>query len=60
MDPTVDAAEAAHFAVLSYLGYDQLADVSGDSGLVERFAGAVPDGSRSARWESPRAVVAVS
>jgi AcrR family transcriptional regulator len=38
MDPTVDAAEAAHFAVLSYLGYDQLADVSGDSGLVERLS----------------------
>ena len=38
MDPTVDAAEAAHFAVLSYLGYDELADVSGDSGLVERLS----------------------
>ena len=38
MDPTVDAAEAAHFAVLAYLGYDQLADVSGDSGLVERLS----------------------
>lgn len=38
MDPTVDAAEAAYFAVLSYLGYDQLADVSGDSGLVERLS----------------------
>ena len=38
MDPTVDPAEAAHFAVLSYLGYDQLADVSGDPGLVERLS----------------------
>ena len=38
MDPAVDPADAAHFAVLSYLGYDQLADVSGDPGLVERLA----------------------
>jgi AcrR family transcriptional regulator len=38
MDPTIDVAEAAHFAVLAYLGYDQLADVSGDPGLVERLA----------------------
>ena len=38
MDPAIDPAQAAHFAVLAYLGYDQLADVSGDPGLVERFA----------------------
>jgi AcrR family transcriptional regulator len=38
MDPSVDPDEAAQFAVLSYLGYDQLADVSGDPGLVERLA----------------------
>jgi len=36
MDPTVDVDSAAQFAVCAYLGFDQLADVSGDPGLVER------------------------
>ena len=36
MDPTVDAEQAAVFVVCAYLGYDQLADVSGDPFLVER------------------------
>ena len=36
MDPSVDPDTAAQFAVCSYLGFDQLADVSGDPGLVER------------------------
>lgn len=38
MDPDVDADAAALFAVCSYMGYDQLADVSGDEGLVVRLA----------------------
>ena len=38
MDKTVDVDAAATFAVCAYLGYDQLGDVSGDPGLVERFA----------------------
>ena len=38
MDPTVDAASAAIFAVNGYMGYDQLADVSGDEALVLRLA----------------------
>ena len=37
MDPSVDIDQAALFAVCAYLGYDQLADVSGDPGLVERM-----------------------
>ncbi len=37
MDPTSDIDQAALFAVCAYLGYDQLADVSGDPGLVERM-----------------------
>lgn len=36
MDPTVEVDSAAQFAVCAYLGFDQLADVSGDPGLVER------------------------
>lgn len=36
MDSTVDVDSAAKFAVCAYLGFDQLADVSGDPGLVER------------------------
>lgn len=36
MDPSVDVESAAQFAVCAYLGFDQLADVSGDPGLVER------------------------
>lgn len=36
MDPSVDVDSAAQFAVCAYLGFDQLADVSGDPGLVER------------------------
>jgi AcrR family transcriptional regulator len=38
MDPAVDVDTAAMFAVCSYHGYDQLADVSGDDSLVERLA----------------------
>jgi len=37
MDPAVDVDSAAQFAVCAYLGFDQLADVSGDPGLVERL-----------------------
>jgi len=38
MDPDVDPVEAARYAVCAFLGIDQVADVSGDIGLVERLA----------------------
>ncbi len=36
MDTEVDVEQAAMFAVCAFLGYDQLADVSGDPELVSR------------------------
>lgn len=38
MDPAIDPEAAAHYAVCAFLGIDQVADVSGDPSLVERFA----------------------
>lgn len=38
MNPTVDPVAAAHYAVCAFLGIDQVADVSGDPGLVARLA----------------------
>ena len=38
MDPAVDAAAAARYAVGAFVGLDQLADVAGDPGLVQRVA----------------------
>jgi len=38
MDLAVDAAAAARYAVGAFVGLDQLADVAGDPGLVQRVA----------------------
>lgn len=38
MDPAVDVETAAVFAVCSFMGYDQFADVSGDDELVVKLA----------------------